>query len=107
MSTWEKDWTPAASAMYDEESKSHVFAISRQHEIVIREWNKIFNMHQDDPPCWEAFKERFGKNETFHQGAPAGTPTGQGLYTRAQRAKDDTAPGSDGWPPVELQSFAT
>ena len=79
-----KDWVPAASAMFDAETSKHIFAHHEQHELMIREWNKVFNMHKTSPPSWDAFKTRFGKYEQHHQGAPQDAPTGKELYARAQ-----------------------
>ena len=100
-----KDWIPAASAMYDPATGQHVFAQKQQHELMIREWCKVFNMHKAAPPIWEKFKEIFGEFEKHHAGAPQGVPTGKQLHARAQKAKEETAPGSDGWKPVELKAL--
>jgi hypothetical protein len=93
------------AAIWDQETKKHVFDMAGQHAVMIREWKKVFDKHAADPPKWSKFEEEFGKFEKGTPGAPQNTPEADLLYSRAQRAKEDTSGGADGWSPTELKAL--
>ena len=72
---------------------------------MIREWKKVFDKHKEHPPEWRDLEEAYGKYEPGTQGAPNETPSAEMLYRRAQKGKEDTAGGSDGWTPPELKAL--
>ena len=61
--------------------------------------------HKEAPPQWEQLRLKYGHYDKGCSGAPQGLPTGEMLYARAQRAKEDKAGGSDGWKPMELKAL--
>ena len=72
---------------------------------MIRHWSKVFQMHKATPPRWDKFLELFGAYQEPRDDAPGSIPNGAQLHARAQKAKEDTAAGSDGWKPNELKAL--
>ena len=97
--------TAIGSSIWDQDTEQHVFDMEGQHEIMIREWKKVFDKHKENPPEWRDLEEAYGKYEPGTPGAPDGTPSAEMLYRRAQKGKEDTAGGSDGWTPPELKAL--
>ena len=67
------------------------------------QWLKIYNMHKDKPPSWEAFKAQYGHFEKGSELAQCNPPTAETLHKRAKANKEDVAEGLDGWRPYELR----
>jgi len=72
---------------------------------MVKQWRAVFDKHKEAPPQWEQLKEKYGHYDKGCSGAPQELPTGEMLYARAQRAKEDKAGGSDGWKPMELKAL--
>ena len=53
---------------------------------------------------WKQFHVKFGQYEVGQHDALWHTPDANMVYQRAQRVKDSSAVGSDGWAPVELKA---
>ena len=60
-------------------------------------------VHKDNPPDWEAFKEKFGHFEKGSKLAVSEPPTAEALHRRARANKEEVAEGLDGWRPYELR----
>ena len=71
---------------------------------MIDHWQTIFDQHRLAPPDWQAFHSEYGCYEN-NVPAPTTLPNGEQLYQRAQKVKNDSAPGSDGWKPKELKAL--
>jgi len=89
--------TITGASIWDQETGQHVFDMEGQHEVMIREWKKVFDKHKAAPPKWSRLEKEYGHSEPGTAGAPEETPPAELLYRRAQNAKDDTSGGSDGW----------
>ena len=72
---------------------------------MFRHWSKVFQMHKASPPKWKSFLDLYGMYHEPRGDAPDGIPNGEQLHARAQKAKEDTAAGSDGWKPNELKAL--
>ena len=68
---------------------------------MIREWRKVYDQHKLNPPNWQHFRKEYRKGIA----APDNLPTPEQLFARAQRAKDSTSGGADGWRPRELKTL--
>lgn len=62
-------------------------------------------MHAANRPSRDKFCEQYGQYQERRTDAPTNVPNGLQLHARAQKAKEDTAAGSDGWRPVELKAL--
>ena len=97
--------TTAGASMWDQDAKQYVFDMEGQHEVMIREWKKIFDKHQAAPPMWSKLAEGYGKFEPGTAGAPKETPDATTLYHSTQNAQEEASGGSDGWKPAELKAL--
>ena len=61
-------YEPPGAAVKDPESKELVFDHARQHELMIREWRKVYDQHKANPPSWQDFHQKYGR---FTKGIPA------------------------------------
>jgi hypothetical protein len=96
---------PVAAALWDPETKKYIFDQLGQHRVMVKQWRAVFDKHKAAPPQWEQLRLKYGHYDTGCSGAPQELPTGELLYARAQRAKEDKAGGSDGWKPMELKAL--
>ena len=94
---------PADGAVYDPINERYVFDINEQHDVMIREWKKVFDKHKEAPPSWQKFIDKYGIYHERNHDCPKGTPSASRLHARAKRARNDTSAGSDGWMPRELK----
>ena len=85
-----KNGNPSA-AVKDPATGEYVFDHKRQHAIMTEQWSKIYNMHKDNPPDWEAFKEKFGHFEKGSKLSVADPPTAEALHRRARANKEEVA----------------
>ena len=44
--------TIAGASIWDQETEQYVFDMQGQHEVMIREWKKVFDKHKAAPPKW-------------------------------------------------------
>ena len=94
--------SPTASVI-NPDTGEHVFDCNRQHDIMIKQWMKIFNMHQENPPDWEEFKRLYGHFELGSKCIECDPPTAEALHNRAKGAKEEVSAGLDGWKTYELR----
>ena len=70
---------------------------------MIREWKKVFDRHESAPRSWQYFFDKYVEFHAQCDGCPMGSPSAKLMHSRAKRAANDTAAGSDGWRPRELK----
>jgi hypothetical protein len=46
------EYEPIGAATEDAMTKELVFEHARQHELMIREWRKVYDQHKANPPSW-------------------------------------------------------
>ena len=84
---------PVAAALWDPETKKYIFDQLGQHRVMVKQWRAVFDKHKEAPPKWEQLKKKYGHYDKGCSGAPQELPTGEMLYARAQRAKEDRQEG--------------
>ena len=89
--------------MWDPAKKKYIFDMNDQHELMIREWRKVFDKHKDNPPSWDNFLRDYGRYQQHNGDCPKTLPNAKMLHQRAKKAEQDTVPGPDGWRPRELK----
>ena len=99
------DFEPHSTVVKDPRTGQYTANVIRMHEIFKEEWQKIMNHHSEKPPD---FKEFLKAHPNVFDNIPrAGdlTPNALQMWQQAQRAKDRTVNGLDGWRPVELKTL--
>ena len=88
--------------MFDEEAGEYTSSIHRILQMVHNAWEPILNRHQHEPPSFTDFEHNYGTHFANWTPAPTEIPGGTELHRQAQKAKEESAAGSDGWRPIEL-----
>ena len=97
--------TIAGASIWDQDAKQYIFDLEGQHEVMIREWKKVFDKHKAAPPMCRKLAKEYAKLEPGTAGAPKETPAASMMHHRAQNAKEETSGGSHGWKPAELKAL--
>ena len=82
-----------------------IFEVEKQHEVMIEPRQQVYGKHKNTACTWQDFLQEYGEYEPGLHDAPAGHPTAEQRYSRAQRAKDASSAGSDGFAPKELRTL--
>ena len=99
-----RDTAPPSAVVRHPDAGECIVHVGKQHEIMIDQWRKVYDKHADKPSTWEELLREFGEYESGLHDAPAGPPSAEMLFARAQRVKDSSSAGSDGVAPKELRA---
>ena len=54
-----KEGMTIRASIWDQETKQYVFDMEEQHEVISREWEKIFDKHKAALPKWSQLAEEY------------------------------------------------
>ena len=100
-----RDLAPPSAVVQNPCDGSYVFRIDEQHDLMIQQWKTVYDKHVGRANTWEQFHLKYAEYEPGKHNAPTQCPSPEMLHARAQKCKDASAAGSDGFAPKELKAL--